>query len=91
MKEFNQNDFIDALQRKFPSGQKCSACNGMQFIVGKEYATIYLGKSFDSITLGPNIPAGVLVCSQCGHIELFSLGIMGLMPKGEKDDKKTNG
>ena len=39
------------------------------------------------LDLGPSIPSGLIVCENCGHIELFALGSLGLLKKkGDNSD-----
>lgn len=36
----------------------------------------------------PQIPSAGLVCNHCGNIRLLALGVLGLLPKGEAEEKK---
>lgn len=36
-------------------------------------------------SVGPNIPAGVVVCENCGHMEFFAMGSLGLLKAEEHD------
>lgn len=36
----------------------------------------------------PQIPSAGLVCNHCGNIRLLALGVLGLLPKAEGEEKK---
>ena len=44
-----------------------------------------IGDDTKNISLGPNIPAGVVVCENCGHMEFFAMGSLGLLKAEEHD------
>ena len=53
-------------------------------------ASILIGKDLESVSIGPTIPAGMVICQQCGHMDFFALGILGLLnEKDGNDDGKT--
>ena len=67
----------------------CPYCGGQTFTSTDKFATILIGEDIHSINLGPSIPSGILVCANCGHIEFFALGSLGLLKnKGVNDDGK---
>lgn len=45
-----------------------------------------IGDDTKNISLGPNIPAGIVVCENCGHMEFFAMGSLGLLKTEEHDD-----
>lgn len=89
MRKYDPKAFIGALGKKmkgrnFPN---CPYCGGQKFTSTDKFATIFIGEEMNGITLGPNIPSGMIVCENCGHIELFALGSLGLLNnKGESKD-----
>ena len=90
MSKYVPNDFIEALGKKM-NGQgipNCKYCGGNKFTSTDKFATILIGEELSGINLGPNIPSGMVVCENCGHIEFFALGVLGLMDSG---DEKNNG
>ena len=86
MSTFDQKKFLEALNKirkqKIPN---CSFCGGNNFTLPEEISPIILSKDLTSMQLGISMPAGMLVCSRCGHVEFFALGALGLLPK-EGDD-----
>lgn len=89
MENFKSDEFIKALEqatnnRIIPS---CPYCGGNNFTTTDSFSSIIIGKNPNSLTLGTSIPAGMVICSRCGHIEFFALGALGLLPKKEN----TNG
>lgn len=70
MSKYNPKDFIAAIgskmnKHRFPD---CPYCGGNKFTTTQSFATILIGDDTKNISLGPNIPAGVVVCENCGHI-----------------------
>lgn len=85
MSKYNPNEFIAALGKKI-KGQSipdCPYCGGKKFTTTKSFATILTGDDTKNISLGPNIPAGMVVCENCGHIEFFAMGALGLLKAEE--------
>ena len=55
-----------------------------KFTTTSKVAKIIINENIDGISIGPIIPAGVLVCEGCGHIEFFALGTLGLLNNGKE-------
>ena len=51
----------------------------------KEFASITVNDNYEGIRIGTSIPAGIVICKKCGHIDLFALGALGLLPKKDKE------
>ncbi len=90
MKTYNPNEFIAALKqhtnnRPIPP---CPYCGGAEFTTTDSLASILIGKETNGIALGPFIPAGMVICQKCGHIEFFALGALGLVTN---EDGNKNG
>lgn len=88
MNNYNPNKFIEKLNEKMAGRNlpNCPYCGGTNFSVTDSVASILIGKDLSSISIGPSIPAGVVVCTNCGHIDLFALGALGLLPQKEDSD-----
>lgn len=69
-------------KHRFPD---CPYCGGNKFTTTQSFATILIGDDTKNISLGPNIPAGVVVCENCGHMEFFAMGSLGLLKAEEHD------
>ena len=46
---------------------------------------ILIAEDTKNINLGPNIPAGMVICEKCGHIEFFAMGPLGLLNTEDHD------
>lgn len=89
MTQYEPKKFISALDKKAPSSQLvCPYCHGNKFTSTENYATIIIGKDLSSITLGASIPSGIAICQNCGHIDFFALGVLGLLGKREETNGK---
>lgn len=85
MNNYNPNEFIEKFNKK-TSGRNlptCPYCGGQNFTVMDSVASILIGKDLSSISIGPSIPSGVIACTNCGHLEFFALGALGLLPQKE--------
>ena len=90
MSKYEPQKFIDALNQKAPNKRlTCPYCGGTQFTTPEEYASILISKEMSNINIGPTIPAGIIVCSKCGHMDFFALGALNLLEK--KEEKQNNG
>lgn len=90
MRKYNANRFAEELIRK-TNGRGiplCPYCGSSQFTSTDKLATILIGDELDGVSLGPSIPAGMVICENCGHMDFFALGALGLLPKGEGKDGK---
>ena len=84
-KKFDPKEFAATVQQRFKFGAVpiCPFCGGNQFTTTDDMATIMITKSFHGMEIGNSIPAGMIICQKCGHIEFFALGALGLLPKKE--------
>ena len=86
-KKYNPQDFIDALKRKTgPNIRQCPFCHGNRFTSTEQLASILIGDNIEHLSLGPSIPTGMIICQNCGHIDFFALGALGLLNKEESPD-----
>ncbi len=88
MAKYNPNDFVQAIKNKMGdsfSSMKCPFCGKSNFTTTENIAAIFISDDIMHINLGPNIPAGMVICENCGHIDFFALGSLGFI-KGEKKD-----
>ena len=89
MEKYNNQKFGSALTAKI-NGKVvvCPVCGGIHFNVPEQMANVIIGDSFEGIQIGQSIPSGMLICNNCGHIEFFALGALGLLP--QQTENKTN-
>ena len=85
MKAYEPNDFIKELGKKATNlGNKaCPFCGARDFTTTDSVASILIGKDLHSVSIGPVIPSGMLICQKCGHVEFFALGVLGMLQKKE--------
>ncbi len=81
MKQYIPEKFVSSLNeklsnKKFPS---CRFCGCNQFTTTDSFGSILIGKDMNGLSLGPTIPTGIIICENCGHIEFFALGALGLL------------
>lgn len=84
---FHSEEFLDKLQKALvrPPFPTCPFCGGREFTSVKEFASITVNDNYEGIRIGTSIPAGIVICKKCGHIDLFALGALGLLPKKDKE------
>lgn len=92
MKKYEPQKFIEAFYNKTKKKgiPNCPYCGGSKFTTTDKYAPIIISTDIGNVNFGPSIPAGMIICETCGHIEFFALGALGLLEKsedGEKDGK----
>ena len=87
MSKYSPNKFIAALEQKI-NGHAFPACpsgGAQQVTTTQRIATILIAADTKNINLGPNIPAGMVICEKCGHIEFFAMGPLGLLNTEDHD------
>ena len=93
MKKYNPEVFIKNITQKTLGGEipNCQYCGGKKFTSTDKLASIFIGDDLDSVNLGPSIPAGMVICEKCGHVEFFALGALGMLTEeGGENGKKHN-
>lgn len=84
---FHSEDFVGALKAKLGDRflPACSFCGRNEFTTVKEFASVNVNENFGGIRIGTSIPAGIVICKNCGHIDLFALGALGMLPQKDKE------
>lgn len=77
MANFSQEEFLRRAIEKMPDPQPCPFCGGTNYTAYPKFSNISIQDNFGAIEIGRSIPCGILMCSNCGHINLFSLGRLG--------------
>ena len=65
---------------------KCPFCGKTSLTISTEYASLFVQKDLKSLQLGRNIPCGIISCNNCGHTNLFALGVLGMMAEQNSED-----
>ena len=86
MNKYDSEKFVSALTEKVNSNglPRCPYCGADKFTTTKEYGSLLINDDLDGLNIGPSIPMGLLVCMNCGHIELFALGALGLLNNADE-------
>lgn len=90
MSKYDPNSFIKEIEKRIVNGKvpQCRYCGGNKFTTTESMASILIGKETNAISIGPSVPAGMIVCEKCGHVDFFALGVLGLL---QKEDGNIDG
>lgn len=84
-KTFAHDRFLAALNEKAREISSCRFCGKRKYGAVKQVTMLYVQDSFDSMAINRSIPCGAVVCEECGHVNLFALGALGLLPEEDKN------
>lgn len=88
MAKYNPEKFINILNKKISGSIPiCPFCGGQKYTSTDSVASILIGDDTSNLNLGPHVPSGMIICENCGRIEFFALGVLGLMEDSQKDGK----
>lgn len=88
MDEETKKQIINALTKRVESFV-CPMCHQSKYSFVDGYTVDAVQKDYKNIRLGGRlIPSVMLVCNNCGHIDRFSLGVLGLIDQGEQQQDK---
>lgn len=84
--KYDAEAFIAKLnaQMQGHSMPKCPFCGGSKYTTPEQVATIPVGISFNGLSVGQTAPCAMVVCTQCGHVDYFALGVLGFLQGNEK-------
>ena len=54
----------------------CPICQGRSFNMPPHIATVLLTDTLGTVKVGDHIPAAVIVCNKCGHMDFFALTVL---------------
>ncbi len=63
----------------------CPICQGRSFNMPPHIATVLVTDMLGAVKVGDHIPAAVIVCNKCGHMDFFALTV--LMPDELKKEQ----
>ena len=93
MKKFDPELFQKKLIERIGSKTHllvCPYCGCEKFTTTISLAAILIGEEIDNLSIGPCIPSGMLICEQCGRIEFFALGALGMNENKQNENNQTN-
>lgn len=68
----------------------CPICHQAKYSLVDGYTVDPIQDDYKGIQLGGKIiPSVMLVCNHCGHLERFSLGVLGLMDASEQSSEQA--
>lgn len=89
MNEEKKRQIINVLSLRV-SSFVCPICHQSKYSFVDGYTVDPVQEDYKGIQLGGKIvPSVMLVCNNCGHIDRFSLGVLGLMEKEEKSSGES--
>lgn len=73
----------------------CPICGNRQFSTVDQFATLAACSQFNNLAKSDITPCAMVICTNCGHIDYFALGMLGLLPKSlepraTSSDKTSN-
>lgn len=84
MNEKKKKQIVDVLNQRV-GGFVCPICHQAKYTFIDGYTLDLLQDDYQGLNLGGKmVPSVMLVCGNCGHIDKFSLGALGLMEIGEQ-------
>lgn len=88
MNEEKKRQIVKALSQRV-SSIVCPICHQSKYSFVDGYTIDPVQDDYKAVQLGGKIiPSVMLVCNNCGHIDRFSLGVLGLMDKEEQPQQK---
>lgn len=80
---------VRKLNERFRSnGLKCPMCGNNHFILGDGYFNAVIQEDIKSFHIGGStIPSIPIICDRCGFISSHALGILGMLPIPNNDEK----
>ncbi len=87
-KKFSVEKAIAALKSNNFSSYKCPICGCRDFHCQPEPSTLLLTSKLNAIELKTYVPAVLVSCKKCGHIDLFSAVTLGAIEEGGDDDEQ---
>lgn len=80
---YDPDAFVKELTKRMGSRHmpNCPFCGNNAYTTPQEVSTIPVGKNISGISIGQTAPCAMVVCTTCGHVDLFALGTLGLLPK----------
>jgi hypothetical protein len=88
MTEEKKRQIVKALSQRV-SSIVCPICHQSKYSFIDGYTIDPVQDDYKAVQLGGKIiPSIMLVCNNCGHIDRFSLGVLGLMDKEAPTLKK---
>lgn len=82
---YSQDRFLKAINEKAENPQNCIFCGNGKYGVVDQMVMLFAKSSLNSAIINQSIPCGVIICKECGHVNLFALGVLGLLPKEDPD------
>lgn len=90
MDELKKKQIIDALSKRVDSFV-CPICHQAKYSFVDGFSLDIIQQQYKVLQIGGRImPKVTLVCNNCGHIDNFSLGVLGLMEDNVENSGESN-
>ena len=87
--EIKKEEIIAKIKEK-AKNLSCPICENKNMVLGGGFFAQDLQKDLSSRTMGgQNIPTIPVICSNCGFIREFALGVLGFLPKPANEEKNA--
>ena len=86
-KTFDINKAVQDLKQRGLTNYKCPICGKSSFSCQGEPSTLLLTSKLNVIELKSYVPALLVTCETCGHIDAFNLLTLNAIIEGSDDDK----
>lgn len=84
--KYDARQAIKKLQQRGIGNYVCPFCQGREFSVQEQLATISISDDIKHLNIGHYIPSAILVCSKCGNLSFFALAALGMLEKGDSSN-----
>lgn len=88
LSQVKKQEIIRRLNEKIQD-LSCPMCHQHSFIIADGYINNTMQDDIKMVHLGgTSIPTIAIVCSNCGFVSQHALGVLGLLPNNEKEEKQ---
>ena len=87
MQRFDVRKFLETMDERTKGREipACPFCGSSDFSTSSTVAHIIVNENVGDRGLGKGIPSGMIICKNCGHIDFFALGALGLLHREEEE------
>lgn len=92
MQKFDVRKFLEAMDNRTKGHTipKCPYCGNSKYSTSSQVAHIIVNETVDEMGIGKGIPSGMIICKNCGHIDFFAIGALGLLNQGQEENHDEN-
>ena len=83
MNQYETNDIIRRIAKAGGDKHICPICGKKDFFINNKKAAMFVSGSFNNFTLDEYVNTALLVCNNCGHVDVFALPVLFKQKEGE--------